>query len=153
VEIAERVGIIQALVSDYELDKLRLNADMVVRFAAALEIFTDKLLKPNGTKAPLRRKPSLRMLRRLEKIESLPAYQLSTLLSVMRQGFFVELLDHYVEGFVPLATLIDDYYEYKDKSHTFVGERKHRRFQLGSRIRVRLDCVDRETALLTLSVV
>jgi predicted transcriptional regulator len=38
VEIAERVGIIQALVSDYELDKLRLNAEMVVRFAGALEI-------------------------------------------------------------------------------------------------------------------
>ena len=67
VEIAERVGIIQALVSDYELDKLRLNAEMVVRFATALEITIDELLKPEGSKAPLRRKPSLRMLRRLEK--------------------------------------------------------------------------------------
>jgi ribonuclease R len=72
--------------------------------------------------------------------------------SVTRQGFFVELLDHYVEGFVPLSTLVDDYYEYKDKTHTFVGERKRRRFQLGSRIRVRLDSVDRETARLGFSV-
>jgi transcriptional regulator with XRE-family HTH domain len=83
VEIAERVGIIQALVSDYERDKLRLNAEMVVRFAAALEISTDELLKPNGSKIPLRRKPSLRMLRRLEKIESLPANQQSTLLKTI----------------------------------------------------------------------
>ena len=83
VEIAERVGIIQALVSDYELDKLRLNAEMVVRFAAALEISTDELLKPKGSKAALRRKPSLRMLRRLEKIESLPANQQSTLLKTI----------------------------------------------------------------------
>jgi len=83
VEIAERVGIIQALVSDYELDKLRLNAEMVVRFAAALEITTDDLLKPKGSGAPLRRKPSLRMLRRLEKIESLPAHQQSTLLKTI----------------------------------------------------------------------
>jgi transcriptional regulator with XRE-family HTH domain len=83
VEIAERVGIIQALVSDYELDKLRLNAEMVVRFTAALEITTDELLKPEGSKAPLRRKPSLRMLRRLEKIESLPANQQSTLLKTI----------------------------------------------------------------------
>jgi transcriptional regulator with XRE-family HTH domain len=83
VEIAERVGIIQALVSDYELDKLRLNAEMVVRFATALEISTDELLKPQGSKAPLRRKPSLRMLRRLEKIESLPASQQSTLLKTI----------------------------------------------------------------------
>jgi len=83
VEIAERVGIIQALVSDYELDKLRLNAEMVVRFATALEITTDELLKPEGSKAPLRRKPSLRMLRRLEKIESLPAHQQTTLLKTI----------------------------------------------------------------------
>ncbi len=83
VEIAERVGIIQALVSDYERDKLRLNAEMVVRFAGALEITTDELLKQKGSRAPLRRKPSLRMLRRLEKIESLPANQQSTLLKTI----------------------------------------------------------------------
>jgi transcriptional regulator with XRE-family HTH domain len=83
VEIAERVGIIQALVSDYERDKLRLNAEMVVRFAAALEITTDELLKPKGSGRPLRRKPSLRMLRRLEKIESLPAHQQTTLLKTI----------------------------------------------------------------------
>lgn len=83
VELAERVGIIQALISDYERDKLRLNAGMVVRFAAALEITTDELLQPNGLKPPLRRKPSLRMLRRLEKIESLPAHQQATLLKTI----------------------------------------------------------------------
>ncbi len=83
VEIAERVGIIQALVSDYERDKLRLNAEMVVRFSAALEITTDELLKPKGSGSPLRRKPSLRMLRRLEKIESLPAHQQTTLLKTI----------------------------------------------------------------------
>ena len=83
VEIAERVGIIQALVSDYERDKLRLNAEMVVRFAAALEITTDELLQPKGSRPPLRRKPSLRMLRRLEKIESLPAHQQATLLKTI----------------------------------------------------------------------
>ena len=83
VEIAERVGIIQALVSDYELDKLRLNADLVVKFSTALEITTDELLKPKEAGTPLRRKPSLRMLRRLEKIESLPANQQSTLLKTI----------------------------------------------------------------------
>ncbi len=72
--------------------------------------------------------------------------------SVSRQGFFVELLDHYVEGFVPLGTLVDDYYQYKEKTHTIVGERGRRRFQLGSRVRVRLDSADKETARLTFSV-
>jgi ribonuclease R len=73
--------------------------------------------------------------------------------SASRQGFFVELLDHFVEGFVPLSTLIDDNYLYKEKTHSFVGERRRRRFQLGSRIRVRLDSANRETARLTFSVV
>jgi len=73
--------------------------------------------------------------------------------SVVRQGFFVELLDHYVEGFVPLGTLVDDSYFYKEKTHSFIGERRRRRFQLGSKIRVRLDSADRETARLTFSVI
>jgi ribonuclease R len=73
--------------------------------------------------------------------------------SPSRQGFFVELLDHYVEGFVPAGTLIDDYYRYKEKAHAFIGERRRRRFQLGSRIRVRLDSADLETARMNFSVV
>jgi transcriptional regulator with XRE-family HTH domain len=32
-ELAERIGIIQALVSDYECGKLRLSAEMAIRFA------------------------------------------------------------------------------------------------------------------------
>jgi ribonuclease R len=72
--------------------------------------------------------------------------------SVMRQGFFVELLDHYVEGFVPLGTLIDDKYEYKERTHSFVGERRRRRFQLGSKIKVRLNSADLESARLTFSI-
>jgi ribonuclease R len=73
--------------------------------------------------------------------------------SASRQGFFVELLDHFVEGFVPLSTLVDDNYLYKEKTHSFVGERRRRRFQLGSRIRVRLDSANRETTRLAFSVV
>jgi ribonuclease R len=73
--------------------------------------------------------------------------------SVMWQGFFVELLDHFVEGFVPLGTLIDDKYDYREKTHSFVGERRRRRFQLGSKVKVRLDSADLETARLTFSVV
>ncbi len=73
--------------------------------------------------------------------------------SVTRQGFFVELLDHFVEGFVPAATLIDDNYLYKERTHSFVGERHRRRFELGAKLRVRLDNADQETYRLTFSVV
>ena len=80
VEIAERVGIIQAIVSDYERDKLRLNAEMIVRFARALDITTDELLKAGEESTPLQPKTNSRILRRMEKIESLPVGQQSTLL-------------------------------------------------------------------------
>jgi len=82
-ELAERIGIIQALVSDYECGKLRLTAEMAIRFAMALEVSTDELLRPNGSK-PLRRKPSRRVLRRMEKIQELPP---------RRQYFVLKALD------------------------------------------------------------
>ena len=83
VEIAERVGIIQTLVSDYERDKLRLNAEMIVRFTTALGITTDDLLKPGEDSTQPPPKPNSRMLRRLEKIEKLPVSKQSALLKTI----------------------------------------------------------------------
>ena len=50
VQLAEQVGIIQSLVSDYETDRLKLSAEMVVRFAMALDVSTDDLLHPEAKK-------------------------------------------------------------------------------------------------------
>jgi transcriptional regulator with XRE-family HTH domain len=80
-ELAAKTGLIQALISDYERDKLRLNAEMILRFAAALEVTTDDLLQPGGPKPA--RKPSRRVLRRLEQIETLPSPQQITLLKTI----------------------------------------------------------------------
>ena len=82
IELAERMGIIQGLISDYERDKLRLHAEMVTRFAQALEVSADVILgldqkKSNG------QKPSLRILRRLNRIEDLPPTQQKTLLQTI----------------------------------------------------------------------
>jgi ribonuclease R len=73
--------------------------------------------------------------------------------SVVRQGFSIELLEHFVEGFVPAATLVDDRYLYKDKTHSFFGEHRRRHIRLGSRVRVRLDSADRESYRLSFSLV
>jgi transcriptional regulator with XRE-family HTH domain len=89
VELAERVGITQTLLSDYERGKLRLNADMIVQLATALETTTDELLKPSASRAPLRRKPSLRLQRRMEKIEKLPAHQ---------QNYLLKTIDGFLKG-------------------------------------------------------
>jgi transcriptional regulator with XRE-family HTH domain len=82
VELAERIGTIQALISDYERDKLRLNAEMAVRFAMALEVSADELLglQPRAKNG---KKVSRKVLRRLEKIESLPAHQQAILLKTI----------------------------------------------------------------------
>jgi transcriptional regulator with XRE-family HTH domain len=71
VELAERTGLVQTLVSDYERGKLRLNADMILRFATALDVSTHDLPA---------RKPSRRVLQRLERIEALPAHVQTTVL-------------------------------------------------------------------------
>ncbi len=71
-------------------------------------------------------------------------------LSASRQGFFIELLDPFVEGFVSLENPADDSYVYGKKTRSSTARRS--RYRPGSRIRVRLDRVDMETARLTFSV-
>lgn len=77
-ELAERIGTIQVLVSDYERDRIRVTAEMVVRIAEALEISADELL--GMKKARLGPKASRRVLRRVERVEELPPQQQATLL-------------------------------------------------------------------------
>lgn len=82
VELAERTGLIQVVVSDYERGRLRLPADMAVRFAEVLGVTIDELLQPrkkNGA-AKSTKQPRLKLVRRMEQIESLPTYQQRALL-------------------------------------------------------------------------
>jgi transcriptional regulator with XRE-family HTH domain len=81
-DLARKIGLIQSLVSAYERGQLRLTAEMTVRFATALEVSTDDLLRPNGTK-PLSRRPSLKVLRRMKQIESLPPSQQAVVLKTI----------------------------------------------------------------------
>lgn len=83
VELAEKVGVIQSIVSAIERDVLKLSAEMAVRFALALEVSTDDLLlSQTGNKQPAR-KASRKVLRRLEMIESLPDHQQQTVLKTI----------------------------------------------------------------------
>ena len=71
-ELAKKIGIIQALVSDYERNRLRITAEMLIRFARALDVSADEVLGLNGTKRAAVKNPSLKILRRLNRIASLP---------------------------------------------------------------------------------
>jgi transcriptional regulator with XRE-family HTH domain len=72
VELAEKVDMIQALISDYERDKLRPYADVVARFAIALGVTTDQLLGVTNGEKKQGDAPNRRLLRRLQLIDRLP---------------------------------------------------------------------------------
>jgi transcriptional regulator with XRE-family HTH domain len=89
VELAKKIGTIQTLVSDYETDRLRLSAEMAVRFALALDVSTDDILNPKGLGKKPAKKPSLKIIRRMEEIEKLPP---------RRQAFVLTALDSLLRG-------------------------------------------------------
>jgi len=70
-ELADRMGIIRELISEYERDKIRPHYEMIIRFALAFEVTTDEILGLKLSKSN-RNKPSLKMLRRMKRIEALP---------------------------------------------------------------------------------
>jgi ribonuclease R len=64
------------------------------------------------------------------------------IISVTKFGFFVELADLFVEGLVPLASLDDDRYTYHENTREIIGQRSHKIYRLGQRIRVLVDRID-----------
>ena len=64
------------------------------------------------------------------------------IISVTKYGFFVELTDLFVEGLVPLNTLGDDHYTYHENTRQIIGQRTHKTYSLGDRIRVLVDRID-----------
>jgi len=64
------------------------------------------------------------------------------IISVTKFGFFVELTDLFVEGLVPLATLTDDRYVYHENTREIIGQRNHKIYRLGQKVRVIVDRID-----------
>ena len=64
------------------------------------------------------------------------------IISVTKFGFFVELTDLFVEGLVPLNTLIDDRYTYHENTREIIGQRSRKTYRLGQKIRVLVDRID-----------
>jgi len=64
------------------------------------------------------------------------------IISVTKFGFFVELTDLFVEGLVPLATLTGDRYTFHENTREIIGQRSHKVYRLGDRVRVLVDRID-----------
>ena len=78
----------QVLISAYETDRCYFSVEMAVRFALVLDISLDELLHPKAKKFSSK-KPSRRVLRRLEQIEKLPARQ---------QNYLLRTIDGFLRG-------------------------------------------------------
>ena len=62
--------------------------------------------------------------------------------SITGWGIYVEL-PNTVEGLVHVTHLYDDHYYYKEEKHEMVGDKAHRTFKLGERVRVRVIGTDK----------
>ena len=73
--------------------------------------------------------------------------------SVTKFGFFVELAEMFIEGLVPLQTLADDRYTYRENTRQIIGERSRKAYSIGDQVRVLLDRIDRMQRKLQFAVV
>lgn len=74
-KLGDLIGANNFLISDYERGRLKINAEVAVAIANALEITTDELLGCENDD-----KPSQGLYRRFKKIESLPITSQKTIL-------------------------------------------------------------------------
>jgi len=75
------------------------------------------------------------------------------IIGIRHNGFFVELLEHFVEGFVPVQTIWDDFYVFNERAHCLIGENNRRVFRIGDQVRVRVDKVNLDRHLIDFSPV
>jgi ribonuclease R len=67
------------------------------------------------------------------------------IISVQKFGFFVELLELFVEGLVSVDRLeetLGERYLYREQDHSYVGQRSRKVFRLGDHVRVRAERID-----------
>jgi ribonuclease R len=64
------------------------------------------------------------------------------ILNATKYGLFVELDNLFVEGLVPIDSLRDDHYTYRENTREIIGSRHHRKYFMGQKVRVILDRID-----------
>ena len=79
------------------------------------------------------------------------------ILSCTKYGFFVELDELFIEGLVPIASLVtfggDDRYVFRDTDRQIVNTRSGQVFKMGQRVHVLLDRIDRQQRRLQFALV
>src|SRR5271166_6116718 len=75
------------------------------------------------------------------------------IVSVTKFGMFVELIDMFIEGLVPLDSLTDDRYMYHENTKQIIGQHNRKTYSLGDPIRVLVDRIDRTQRRINFAVV
>jgi len=65
------------------------------------------------------------------------------IIAVWKDGFSVELVEFFIEGFVPIAEIPGDYYQLEPTTRTLVGRKGKIRYRLGDRLPVQVARVDK----------
>ena len=65
------------------------------------------------------------------------------IVSVTKYGLFVELEELFVEGLVPLNSLAEDHYTFRENTRQIIGTRTRKAYSIGDRIHVLVDRIDR----------
>lgn len=72
--------------------------------------------------------------------------------AVASHGLKIRLKDYYVEGFLHVSFMTDDFYQYDEKSRSLYGIHKKKRYTVGKEVRVRIDKVDMEEREIVLGI-
>jgi ribonuclease R len=67
-------------------------------------------------------------------------------------GLKVRLRDIYVEGFLHVSYMTDDYYEYNEKNMSLIGLNRKKRFTIGMELTVRIESVNLEDREIVLGI-
>lgn len=82
-ELADQIGISQSLLSHYEIGRLHLSSLMIIKIARSLKISADKILCINSNNQDEATVHSLKIIKRLKKIDQLSSFEQKALLKTI----------------------------------------------------------------------
>jgi transcriptional regulator with XRE-family HTH domain len=82
-ELADQIGISQSLLSHYEIGRLHLSSLMIIKIAKSLKISADKILGINSNNQDDAAVHSLKIIKRLKKIDQLSSFEQKALLKTI----------------------------------------------------------------------
>ncbi|MBI5409682.1 MAG: ribonuclease R [Nitrospirae bacterium] len=73
--------------------------------------------------------------------------------NISSHGLKIQLKDFFVEGFLHVSSMPDDYYVFDEKSYRLIGRRRKKTFTIGKEVNVRIERVDIEEREIVLGLV